>query len=596
MNPKYEGPRLIVVAGGVISGVGKGTATASIGKILQQYGYSATAIKIDPYINYDAGTLRPTEHGEVWVTDDGGEIDQDLGNYERLLGIDIPKRNNLTTGQIYRTVINRERGGEYLGQTVRPIPHITDEIKRRVLESAVGFDIALVEVGGTVGDDENEPFLFAMKGLEREIGELNVIYILVTYLPVPSHIGEMKTKPTQQAIKLLSEHGIFPDFVLCRANEPLDEVRKKKIEISANIAADSVISAPDIQTLYDIPLNLEKDGIGRKILEKFGLEPRKSPDWTNWQSLVRRIRNPSKTLCVAMVGKYVDIGDYSLMDSYISINQSLEHAGAAFDVGIDIDWIDSKGIEEDDKGTENLREFDGIIVPGGFGGRGVEGKIEAIKFVRENKIPFLGLCYGLQLAVVEFARNVCGMNGAHTTEIDPSTEYAVIDTQPGQREVIEKREYGGTMRLGAYAAVLKRGSLVYELYRKSSRLEEDSEKIETMKKDKDQVFRLGLLHKWEDAVLERHRHRYEVSPLFIELFEDYGLVFSGYHKGLDGAKLMEFVELPKHRFFVATQAHPEFKSRLEKPAPLFLGFVEAMLKCQAEYEVKDELHSTLNTR
>jgi len=570
--------RYIVIAGGVISGVGKGSATASIAKILQQYGYRATAIKIDPYINYDAGTLRPTEHGEVWVTDDGGEIDQDLGNYERFLGMSISRGNNITTGQIYKEVIDRERKGEYLGQTVQPIPHITDEIKRRIREAAEGFDFALVEIGGVIGDYENIPFLFAVKSLEREIGEENVIYVLITYLPIPSHIEEMKTKPTQQAIRLLSESGIFPDFILCRAREPLDEVRKKKIETYANIDADCVISAPDIDILYSIPLNFEKEGMGRKILSKFGLKPRKTPDWSNWEELVRRIKNPTRELKIAMVCKYIEIGDYRLSDSYISINQSLEHAGAHLGVRARIDWLDAKVFEKDRSELERLREYDGIIVPGGFGESGVEGKIEAIRFARESNVPYLGLCYGMQLAVIEFARNVCGMKGAHSTEIDPDTKYPVIDLQPTQKLLIEEEGYGGTMRLGAYAATLKKGSLVMELYARTGRLEEDRKRIERLKADPKQSFRLGILSMEERTILERHRHRYEVSPRFVDILEENGLFFSGYHLRADGTRLMEFIELPGHRFFVATQAHPEFKSMLEKPAPLFLGFLEAAME------------------
>jgi CTP synthase len=570
--------RYIIVAGGVISGVGKGLATASIAKILQRYGYNTTAIKIDPYINYDAGTLRPTEHGEVWVTDDGGEIDQDLGNYERFLGMYISRMNNITTGQIYKEVIDRERKGEYLGQTVQPIPHITDEIKRRVRQVAEGFDFALVEIGGVIGDYENIPFLFAVKGLEREVGEENVIYVLITYLPIPTHIHEMKTKPTQQAIRRLSESGIFPDFILCRAREPLDEVRKKKIETYANIDADCIISAPDISTLYSIPLNFEKEGLGGKILNKFGLEPKTLPSWENWEELVRRIENPERVLRVAMVCKYIDIGDYNLSDSYVSINQALEHAGAHLNAEVKIDWIDAKRFEENDKAVKELSNYGGIIVPGGFGTSGAEGKIKAIEFAREKNIPYLGLCFGLQLAVVEFARNVCNMPEAHSTEINKHTQYPVIDILPTQKELMEKHQYGGTMRLGAYAATLKKDSVVLKLYTKLHRLEEDRKRIEQLKKDPDECFRLGILPVGKRAILERHRHRYEVSPQFIDILEENGLVFSGYHLRTDGTRLMEFVELPEHRFFVATQAHPEFKSTLEKPAPLFLGFVEAALK------------------
>lgn len=552
-----------------MSGVGKGLATASIGKILQEYGYSTTAIKIDPYINFDAGTLRPTEHGEVWVTDDGGEIDQDLGNYERFLGIEIPKRNNLTTGQIYKAVIDRERQGEYLGQTVQPIPHITDEIKRRVQESAEGFDVALVEIGGTIGDYENEPFLFAMKSLEREIGEENILYVLITYLPIPSHISEMKTKPTQQAIKLLSESGIFPDLILCRAREPLDEVRKKKIETYANIAADCVISAPDIETIYSIPLNFEREGTGRKILARFGLTQRKASSWQNWQRLVERITHPSRTVEVAMVGKYVEIGDFQLTDAYISVNQAIEHAGAAHGARVRISWIDPRTMVDD-----ALSRYAGIIVPGAFGEGGAEGVIRAIQYARENDLPFLGLCYGLQMATVEFARNVAGIEDATSAEMDANSGCRVIDIQEDQQEVIEQSRYGGTMRLGAYAAILKPETTVLDLYTRTGRLAEDARRIERLS----EAFRLGVLRDGELAVLERHRHRYEVAPKYVAELERAGLVFSGLHRRPDGTELMEFLELPGLRFFVATQAHPEFKSRLDDPAPLFYGFVEAVLK------------------
>lgn len=558
-----------------MSGVGKGVATASIGKILQQYGFRTTAVKIDPYINYDAGTLRPTEHGEVWVTDDGGEIDQDLGSYERFLGSEIPKENNITTGQIYKAVIDKERRGEYLGETVQFIPHIPNEIKMRLRKAGKGYEIVLVEIGGTIGDYENIPFLFAMKSLEREIGEGNVLYILITFLPVPDHISEMKTKPTQQAIKMLSEHGIFPDFILCRAKRPLDQVRKKKIETYANIDAEHVISAPDIRTMYTIPLNFEKEHLGEKILEQFSLRPKAEPDWNGWKNLVQRIEHPEKAVKVGMVGKYVDIGEYSLQDSYVSINQALEHAGARLSTRVKIDWIDAKKLE---KGEIDLGGFNGIIVPGGFGATGVEGKIEAIRFAREERVPFLGLCYGLQFGVVEFARDCCGLTGANTTEVDPDTPYPVVDILPAQKKVIKERRYGGTMRLGAYVASLKEGTKVLELYRKSGRLERDAKKIAELRSKRREKFRLGLLDGDEGTVLERHRHRYEVTPRFISLLEEKGLVFSGFHKRVDGTPLAEFIELPSHPFFVATQSHPEFKSNLENPAPLFVGFVEACLK------------------
>ncbi|MBI2542210.1 CTP synthase [Candidatus Woesearchaeota archaeon] len=570
--------KYIIVAGGVMSGVGKGVTTASIGKILQEHGYRATAIKIDPYLNYDAGTLRPTEHGEVWVTDDGGEIDQDLGTYERFLNADIPKKNNITTGQIYKTVIDKERQGEYLGQTVQFIPHIPDEIKKRIKEASNSYDFVLVEVGGTIGDYENIPFLFAMKSLERDIGKQNLSYVLVTYLPIPSHIEEMKTKPTQQAIRLLSESGIFPDFIICRAKKPLDVVRKQKIETYANIISDHVISEPDIETVYQIPLDLEKEKLGEKLLKEFGMKSKKQPYWGDWKKLVDNILNPAKTVKVAIVGKYIDIGDYNLADSYISINQSLLHAGASLNTGVEINWLDSKSFENNKKSLNELKNYDGIIVPGGFGASGVEGKISAINFARTSKIPYLGLCYGLQLAVIEFARNVCGLKDAHTTEINPKTSAPVIDVQPAQKEILEKSMFGGTMRLGAYAAVLKEKSQILKLYEETGRLKEDEKRISELQKDRSQAFRLGIIDKNKKIVLERHRHRYEVNPKYADLLEKNGIVFSGHYERLDRTKLMEYIELPKNGYFIGTQSHPEFKSRLGNPSPLFWGFVNACRK------------------
>lgn len=568
--------KIIVVVGGVISGVGKGIATAAIGKILQQYGFSTTAVKIDPYINVDAGTLRPTEHGEVWVTEDGGEIDQDLGNYERFLGYDIPKRNNMTTGQIYKELIDKERRGEFLGQTVEVIPEVPNEIKRRIKEASkhngTEYDFVLVEVGGTIGDYQNMPYLFATKSLELEMGWENVAHILVSYLPVPESIGEMKTKPTQQAIYMLNEMGIFPDFVLCRANKPLDEPRKKKIQQNANVAADHIISAPDIKTIYRVPLNYEDEGLGEKILRRMRVQPKRTPEWSQWRKLVERIESPAQTVKVAMVGKYIDIGNFSLTDSYISVNESLKHAGAHNNCAVEIEWIDSKQFEKAPETLKKLSEYQGIIVPGGFGSSGVEGKIAAIKYARENRIPYLGLCYGLQLAVVEYARNICKLADANSTEINPETKNPVIDIILTQKEILEKGQYGGTMRLGAYAAMLKDKTKVLELYKRTGRLEKDRTKLKAL-----QDFRLGTIH-GEHVVLERHRHRFEVNPRFVEQLEQAGFVFSGHHERIDGTKLMEFGELPNHPFFVGTQAHPEFKSSLESPSPLFFGFVEACVK------------------
>ncbi len=543
--------RFIIVAGGVISGVGKGVVTGSIGKIVKEHGYKTTLIKIDPYLNYDAGTLRPTEHGEVWVTEDGGEIDQDLGTYERFMNMSIPKKNNITSGQIYKTVIDRERSGEYLGKTVQFVPHITDEITNRIKVAAQGYDIAVIEIGGTAGDYENVPFLFAIKGLERDLGPDHFAYVLVTYLPVPSHIDEMKTKPTQQAIRLLGEQGIMPDFIICRSQFPLDEIRKSKIEAFAHLQSDRIIAAPDMASIYNMPLELEQQEFGKKILDEIKLPCKITPDWSSWRQRVHHIENPQKKLSVAIIGKYISNGAFSMTDSYTSICHALIHAGAEINAGIDITWIDAKRFEIEPEKLAELDAFDGIIVPGGFGHSGVEGKINAIQYVRKNNIPFIGLCYGLQLAAIEYARNVCNLVGAHTTEVDPKTPYPIIDVLPLQKEILKSNRYGGTMRLGAYEAVLKPNTRIYSLYKKAIKSRE-----------------LGMVY-------ERHRHRYEVNPAFVSRLEQHGIVFSGYHTRADDTQLMEFVELSNHPFFVATQAHPEFKSRLGNPNPLFLGFVTA---------------------
>ena len=566
MKTKY-----IVVVGGVLSGIGKGIATASIAKIIKNYGYSVTAVKIDPYINFDAGTLRPTEHGEVWVTDDGGEIDQDLGTYERFLSFDIPKFNNITTGQVYKEVIDKERQGKYLGKTVQFIPHIPEEIIRRIKEASRGYQVAVVEIGGTIGDYENIPYLFAVKSLSRIEGKENLAVVLITYLPIPSHLNEMKTKPTQQAIKQLSEHAIFPDIILCRAKESLDNVRKNKIETYANIKKDYVISAPDVKSIYEVPLNFELEDLGIKLLNRLNIKPRKKPDWEKWKDLTMGITNPDRKVKVAMVCKYLDIGEFSITDSYISVSQALKHAGAHNRIGIDIKWIDAKEIEE--KGTLCLLDSDGIIVPGGFGGSGIEGKIKAINFARENNIPYLGLCLGMQLALVEYARNVLDFKDANSSEFNSNTPYPVIDYITNQKEIIARSQYGASMRLGAYAANLKSDSKVFKFYKESGRLSKDRERISKIKED----FRLGKLDMKKPTILERHRHRYEVNPVYIKDFEKEGVIFSGYHIPIEGEILMEFMELHNHPFFIATQAHPEFKSSLETPAPLFVGFIKSIL-------------------
>jgi CTP synthase len=560
--------KFIVVAGGVISGVGKGVTTASLGKILKEHGYKTTLIKVDPYINYDAGTLRPTEHGEVWVTADGGEIDQDLGTYERFINEDIPRKNNITTGQVYQAVLDRERKGEYLGQTVQFIPHIIDEVNHRIKQAAEGYDIAIIEIGGTVGDYENVPFLFALKTLQRELGPHGMAHILVTYLPVPHHIGEMKTKPTQQAIRLLGQEGILPDFIICRSHYPIDEIRRKKIEIFSHVAPENIISASDVETVYQQPLDLEGQKLGEKILKTLGLESKRKPDWSAWQERVSCLRAPKRRVAIAIVGKYLDVGAYSLTDSYISICHALMHAGAELHTAVDITWIDAKRYEQEPHTIEQLSRFDGVIVPGGFGNTGIEGKIATIKYVREQGIPYVGLCYGLQLAVVEFARNVCGWKDAHTTEVDKTTTYPVIDLLPMQKQYLKDQCYGGSMRLGAYDALLKSGTHVFDLYENACRLQ----------RSKDGFF-----------VTERHRHRYEVNPAYVHKLEQKGLLFSGYHRRADDTLLMEFAELSDHPFFIATQAHPEFTSRFTNPNPIFHGFVVACQQ-QAVMRSKKDTH------
>ena len=535
----------IIVTGGVISGLGKGITTASIGKILQLHSYKVTAIKIDPYINCDAGTLRPTEHGEVWVTEDGGEIDQDLGHYERFLDIDIPKCQNITTGQVYGAVIEKERQGKYLGKTVQPIPHVTDEIKQRIRKPAQEskYDFVLVEIGGTVGDYENVLFLEAVRQMKLE-GE-KVIYVHVTYVPVLKPLGEAKTKPTQHSVKLLREFGIQPDFIIARTEKPLDDVRKEKIALFCNVHGDDVISDSNIDNVYGVTLLFEEQELCKKILHKLNLR-RKENNLKRWQNFIAKVKklDKSKSVKIGIVGKYFDIGAYKLSDSYISVIEAVKHAAWNNNVNPQVEWIDSKLFEKHPRKIVALDKMNGIIVPGGFGSSGIEGKIATIKYAREHNIPYLGLCLGMQLAVVEYARNVCGLKDANTTEVDKNTSNPVIDFIPEQVKLLRDSRYGATMRLGAYPAVLTKGSLVQKLY-------------------------------GQNTVNERHRHRYEVNPKYVETLEKSGLVFSG--KSPDGI-LMEFMELPNHPYFVGTQAHPEFKSRPMKPAPMFDGLIKAAKK------------------
>ena len=537
-------PHFVFVTGGVVSGLGKGISTASIGKILQAKGFSVTAMKIDPYLNFDAGTLRPTEHGEVWVTEDGGEIDQDLGHYERFLDVTISKRHNVTTGQVYSVVIERERKGEYLGKTVQPIPHVTDEIKRRVREVAnnTKAEFVLIEVGGVVGDYENILFLEAARQMKFE-GE-KVIFIHVAYLPFLGSLGELKSKPVQHSTRELLTLGIQPDFIICRSDYPIDEVRKDKVAMFCNVVKEDIISNPNLDSIYELPLYFEKQDFGNKILGKFGMESRDS-DLGKWNEFVDNLKNGRKAVKIGIVGKYFDIGEYKLPDAYVSVIEAIKHAAANNLVKAEISWIDSKDFERDRSKLNTLKNFDGIIVPGGFGPSGVEGKFLAIEFVRENNIPFLGLCYGLQLAVIEFARNVCNLGDAHTTEIKFGCSNPVIDFLPWQKKIVEESNYGATMRLGGQIVLIKPNTLAHKLYEKTE-------------------------------VIERFRHRYEINPKYVEVLEKNGFVFSGESKKDEG--IMQIGELPNHKFFIGSQFHPEFTSRPLKPNPLYDGFIKACMK------------------
>ncbi|MEE9509857.1 MAG: CTP synthase [Candidatus Bathyarchaeia archaeon] len=534
----------IFIVGGVLSGLGKGIVTASIGRILKSKGFNVTAIKIDPYINWDAGTMRPTEHGEVWVTEDGGEIDQDLGHYERFLDINISKAHNITTGQVYYAVIERERAGKYLGKTVQPIPHITDEIKSRIKNVSVSTkaEFVLVEIGGVVGDYENVLFLEAARQMKVEANK--VLFIHVTYLPVLKVVGEMKTKPTQHSVMAVREIGIQPDFIVCRSDTAIDEPIREKIALFCNVLKEDIISDPDVDNVYKVPLEFEKQGFGNKILSKLGLETAKS-NLTDWRQFVENM-NAKRQIPIGIVGKYFDIGNFRLPDAYISVIEAIKHAAAANSVRADIRWIVSTDFEKTDINIELLENVCGIIVPGGFGHSGVEGKIAAINVARENNIPYLGLCFGLQLAVVEFARNVCGLEGAHSTEIDETTKYPVVDFLPWQKKLIAKSKYGATMRLGGQIIKIKPNTLAHKLYGKNT-------------------------------VLERFRHRYEINPKYVDILEKHGFVFSGESEKDEG--IMQIGELPreKHNFFIGTQGHPEFTSRPLKPNPLFNGFMKACM-------------------
>ena len=531
--------RFIFVAGGVMSGIGKGVATASIGKILQAKGFRVSAVKIDPYINVDAGTMNPIEHGEVFVTDDGVECDQDVGNYERFLDENLTTENYITTGRVYQTVINKERNLGYGGRCVEVVPDIPNEVIYRIKKVArnTEADFVLIEIGGTVGEYQNLLFLEAARILRLRKSE-DILFILVSYLPIPAMIGEMKSKPTQTAVRLLNEAGIQPDIILARARVPLDEPRKKKISIFCNVAKEDVISAPDVKSIYEIPINFEKDNIGNRILNKFGLRAKKF-DLKNWAELVKFIKSVKKPVKIGIVGKYFGTGEFTLADSYISVIEAIKHAAWFFKRKPEIDWLSSEKYENSPSAVKELKRYNGIIVPGGFGSRGVEGKIKAIEFCRKNKIPFLGLCLGMQLAVIEFARNVCNLKNANSTEFLPNCQYPVIELMLEQKSLLKEKRYGGTMRLGAWPCKIKSKTISARVYK-------------TL------------------MTSERHRHRYELNNEFRKNLEAKGMIMAGINPEKD---LVEIIEIKKHPFFVACQFHPEFKSRPLKPHPLFREFI-----------------------
>ena len=539
MRHKY-----IFVIGGVMSGVGKGVTTSSLGKILAARGFRINPLKIDPYLNVDAGTMNPIEHGEVFVLDSGLECDQDMGNYERFLDMSVPTENYMTSGMVYKYVIDKERALGYGGKCVDPVPYISEEILRRIKRSTdkTKADISIIEIGGTVGEYQNSIFFEAARILKLKHPN-DAAFVLVSYLPIPNKVGEMKTKPTQYAVRAINSYGIHPDIIIARSDRPLDQKRKEKLAFSSNVPVKNIISAPDVDSIYDIPLNFEKDGLSNTVLKLLKLRPRQE-DLNDWRQMVARMKNATKELRIGVVGKYFKTGDYVLSDVYISVIESLKHAACALGRKLILDWLDAGDYE--DKKLDKLSElshYHGLLVPGGFGERGVEGKIAVIKFARERRIPYFGLCYGMQLAVIEYARHVAGLKKAHTTEINPKTEVPVIDILPEQKKNLNEHNMGGTMRLGAYPAVLKEGSLAREVYGASE-------------------------------ISERHRHRYEVNPKYVALLEAAGLAFSG--RSPDG-RLMEIVELSKakHPFFLGTQFHPEFKSTPLHPHPLFLAFLKA---------------------
>ncbi|MEI8103795.1 MAG: CTP synthase [Candidatus Moraniibacteriota bacterium] len=540
---KKKQTKYIFVVGGVMSGVGKGITASSIGKILQARGLIVSAFKIDPYINVDAGTMNPTEHGEVFVLDDGYETDQDMGNYERFLDISLSRDNYLTTGRVYQTVINRERNLEYHGKCVEVVPHIPQEVNRCIERAAekANADVMIIEIGGTIGEYQNILFLEAGRMMKAKCPD-DVLFVLVSYLPVPSKLGEMKTKPTQYAARTLNGTGIQADIIVARSDRPLDERRKEKIAVFCNMRKEDVISAPDIDSVYEVPLNFERDHLSALLLKKLGLRTRPS-DLSEWKEFTEKVRGAKKTVKIGIIGKYFKTGDFVLSDAYISVIEAIKHGAYSQKIKPQLEWLDSEEYEEHPEKLKELTSYDGVLIPGGFGSRGIEGKIAAIEFCRVNKIPYFGLCYGMQLAVIEYARHKAGMPEANTTEVNPNTTQPVIDILPEQKKLLAKKQYGATMRLGSYEAVIRKGTIASKAYQSAT-------------------------------LAERHRHRYEVNPEYIEALIEAGLVFSATSPD---ERLMEVVELPVsiHPFFVATQFHPELLSRPLHPHPLFRAFVKA---------------------
>ncbi|KAA0258188.1 CTP synthase [Deferribacter autotrophicus] len=530
--------KFIFVTGGVLSSLGKGITAASLGTLLENRGYRVIIKKFDPYLNVDPGTMSPFQHGEVYVTDDGAETDLDLGHYERFLTTRTSRECNITTGKIYYNVISKERRGDYLGATVQVIPHVTDEIKESILKLSEDYDIVITEIGGTVGDIESLPFLEAIRQMKYDMDEKDVIYVHVTLVPYIKSAGELKTKPTQHSVKELRAIGIQPDVLVCRSEYPLDDSIRKKIALFCNVSKNAVINAIDASTIYQVPLLLHKEGIDRIILEKLNLEE-SDIDLSKWEDVVYRLKNPDDTVTIGVVGKYVN-----LKDAYISLNEALIHGGIANKLKVDIKWIDAEDLEEGNVG-KYLEDLDGILVPGGFGDRGIEGKINAVNFARNKDIPFFGICLGMQCAVIEFARNVMKLEGAHSVEFDEKTPHPVIDYMEEQKKI---KQLGGTMRLGAYKCKLKEDSIAYDAYKMQE-------------------------------ISERHRHRLEFNNKYKEAFIKAGLHISGINPDRD---LVEIIELKAHRWFLGCQFHPEFKSRPLEPHPLFRDFVKAAYKYKLE--------------